>query len=162
MSFHGWNTVWAITWGTRCSVMFIRIKTSSTEEGMQALRSAQVCGVLRLRHGNRSWSRPLESMLVLGLYQHVSEPSQKRLSKVFIQQSVMPHQRLSKRHSLFEFPEKIKILYLFGTHAYRTERPVPKRFGTTTCTVTPLIETHKRKSKDHMSTSSLPFGTCPL
>ncbi len=37
-------------------------------------------GASRLRNGNRSWSRPLESMLVLGLYQHFSEsePSQKR------------------------------------------------------------------------------------
>ncbi len=72
------------------------------------LRSAQVCGVSRLRHENRSWSRPLEPMLVLGLYQHVSEPSQKRLSEAFTQRSVIPHQRLSKRHLLFEFPEKRK------------------------------------------------------
>uniref|UniRef100_A0A671PLJ8 Prolyl endopeptidase n=1 Tax=Sinocyclocheilus anshuiensis TaxID=1608454 RepID=A0A671PLJ8_9TELE len=42
------------------------------------------------------------------IYPHVSEPSQKRLSKVFIQRSVMPHQRLSKRHLLFEFPEAKK------------------------------------------------------
>ncbi len=28
-SFCGWNTDWAITWGMRCSVMFIRVKTSS-------------------------------------------------------------------------------------------------------------------------------------
>ncbi len=96
-----------------------------------ALRSAiteQVCGVSRLRHGIRSCSRPLESMLVLGLYQHVSELSQKRLSKAFIQWSVIPHQRLSKRHLLFDFPEKKK---------YRNERPIPKRFGTNT----PLIFT---------------------
>ncbi len=32
---------------------------------------------------------PLKSMLMLGLYQHVSEPSQKRLSKAFIQWSVI-------------------------------------------------------------------------
>ncbi len=98
-----------------------------------------ICGVLRLRHGNRSWSRPLESKLVLGLYQHVSEPSQKRLSKAFIQRSVMPHQRLRKRHLLFEFPEKKKkkniYIYIYTvlvryTYAYRTKN---------TCTVTPLI-----------------------
>ncbi len=59
---------------------------------------------------NRSWSRPLESMLVSGLYQHVSESSQKRLCNAFIQQSVMPLQRLSKRQLLFEFPGKKKIL----------------------------------------------------
>ncbi len=32
---------------------------------------------------------PLKSMLMLGLYQHISEPSQKRLSKAFIQWSVI-------------------------------------------------------------------------
>ncbi len=31
------------------------------------------------------------------LYQHVSEPSQKQLSKAFVQRSVRQHQRLSKR-----------------------------------------------------------------
>ncbi len=79
-----------------------------------------------LRHGNRSWSRPLESMLVLGLYQHVSEPSQKRLSKAFIQRSVMPHQRLVKTAFIilnFLKKKKKEILYSFGTHASRTERP---------------------------------------
>ncbi len=76
--------------------------------------------------------------LVLGLYQHVSELSQKQLSKAFIQRSVMPHQRMSKRLLLFEFPEK-RILYLFGTHAYRTKKPVAKWFGTNTSTVTSLI-----------------------
>ncbi len=30
-------------------------------------------------------------------------------------------------------------LYSFGTSAYRTERPIPKRFGTYTCNVTPQI-----------------------
>ncbi len=68
---------------------------------------------------------------------------QKRLSKAFIQPSLMPHQRLSKQHLLFEFPEKTnKHLYSFSTHAYWTERPGPKRFSTNVCTVTPLIHTH--------------------
>ncbi len=42
-----------------------------------------------------------------------------RLSKAFIQRSVMPHQRQSKHHLLFDHPEeKTKtILYSFGTHA---------------------------------------------
>ncbi len=77
MSFRGWNTDWAITWGMRCSVMFIRVKTSSKEEGMIAFTRGR-------------------SSQCLGLYQHVSEASQKWLSKAFIQRSVMPHQRLSK------------------------------------------------------------------
>ncbi len=45
---------------------------------------------------------------------------------------------MSKRHLLSEFPEK-KWNDLFGTHAYRTKRPIPKIFSTNMCTVTPLI-----------------------
>ncbi len=93
-----------------------------------ALCSSQVCGASRFRHGNLSWSRPLESMLVLGLYQRVSEPSQKWLSKAFIQRSVMPHQRLSKRHLLFEFPEKINTVFVWDTC-------VQNRKKSNTCTV---------------------------
>ncbi len=47
MSFRGWNTDWAITRGMRCSVMFIRVKTSSTEEGMMAFTRAPLCTSLR-------------------------------------------------------------------------------------------------------------------
>ncbi len=65
-----------------------------------------------------------------------------RLSKVFIQRSVMPHQRLSKSHLLFEFPGKIKILYSFCKHAYWTERPVLKWFGINMRTITPIIYMH--------------------
>ncbi len=110
--------------------MFSHVNSRSKEEGMiEFTRSS-----LRLRHGNRSWSRPLESMLVLGLYQHVSEPYQKRLCKALIQRSVMPRQRMSKCHLLFEFTENIKKYWI---HAYWTKRPVSKRFGLNTCTVTP-------------------------
>ncbi len=124
-------------WDVRSCLFALKLVVQRKEWSRSlVLRSAQVCGALRLRHGNGSWSWLLESMLVLGLYQHVSEPSQKRLSKAFIQRSVMPHQRLLKWHLLFEFPEEKKKC---NTHAYRTERPVPKWFGTNTCTVTPLI-----------------------
>ncbi len=47
MSFGGWNTDWAITWGMRCSVMFIHVITSSTEEGMIAFTRAPLCTSLR-------------------------------------------------------------------------------------------------------------------
>ncbi len=33
---------------------------------------------------------------------------------------------------------------LFGTHAYQTERPVPKILGRNTCTATPLLYIHFR------------------
>ncbi len=86
-----------------CSVLFIHIKTSSTEEVMIAFtRAIAALHKSVVRNGSDM------SMLVLGLYQHVSEPSQKWLSKAFIERSVMPYQRLSKRHLLFEFAEKIK------------------------------------------------------
>ncbi len=58
---------------------------------------------------------PLES-IVLGSYQHVSEVSQKWLSKAFIEQTVIPHKRLSKRHLLFEFPEKINKYCIRSEH----------------------------------------------
>ncbi len=93
-----------------------------------ALRSARVCGASRLRHRIQSWSRLLESMLVLGLYQqHVSEASQKRLSEAFIQWSVMPHQRLSKHHLLLEFSEKKKNKYCIRSVHMRTEPKDPYR-----------------------------------
>ncbi len=47
MSFHSWNTDWAITCGMRCSVMFICVKTSSTEEGMIAFTRAPLCTSLQ-------------------------------------------------------------------------------------------------------------------
>ncbi len=54
------------------------------------------------------------------LYQHVSEPSQKRPSKGFIQRSVMPHQRQSKQDLLFKFPEK-KCKYCISSVHMRTK-----------------------------------------
>ncbi len=115
MSFRGWNTDCVITWGMRCSVMFIRVITSSTEEGMIAFSRTLLCS--SLRHVTAQTQEPeliaaLELMLVSGLYQHISELSQKRLSKAFIQWSVMPHQRLSKWHLLFEFPEEKKNVFV--------------------------------------------------
>ncbi len=63
-------------WDVQSCLFTLKLVVQKTEWLRSlALCSAQVCGASRLRHGNRSWSRPLESMLVLGLYQHVSEPS---------------------------------------------------------------------------------------
>ncbi len=84
MSFHGWNTDWAITWGMRCSVMFILIKISSTKEGVIAFTCAPLCTSLRRVTAQTQEPELIVAalvMLVLGLYQHVSEPSQKRLTK---------------------------------------------------------------------------------
>ncbi len=121
MCFRGWNTeqlheAWDVQ---SCLFMFKLVVRRKEWLRSLAFSSSQVCGTSWFRHGNPSWSRPLESMLVLGLYQRVSEPSQKWLSKAFIQRSVMPHQRLSKRHLLCEFPEEKHLFCIFGTHAYQ-------------------------------------------
>ncbi len=108
MSFRGWNTYWVITRGMRCSVMFIHVKMSSTEEGMMAFTRARVTA----QNGNRSWSRLLESMLVLGLYQNRPRSGS---------------------------PRRLYSDLSWYTHAYRTERPVPKQFDANTCSVTPLV-----------------------
>ncbi len=41
--------------------------------------------------------------------QHISEPSQKRLSEAFIQRSVMLHQRQSKHHDLNLYKKTVPI-----------------------------------------------------
>ncbi len=142
MSFRGWNTDWAITWGMICSVTFICIKTSSIEDRMMALRSGQVCA----RHGSDTGTgadRGRLSQCLCWVYSStflkLNRPRSGSPKWVFIQPYVMPHQRLSKRHLLFEYAEK-KILFSFCTHAYRTERPVPKRFGKNMCTLHPDYE----------------------
>ncbi len=104
---------------------------------------------LKLVVQRKEWSRPLctcmqhitaqtrEPELIaaarvsacVGFILHVSEASQKRLSKTFIQRSVTPHQRLSER------------LSWWNKYVYRTERPVPKIIGMNTCTDTPLLYT---------------------
>ncbi len=147
MSFRGWNTDWAITWGMRCSVLFIRVKTSSIEEGMMAFTHAMLCASLwRITAQTqepeliaaarvnacvgfippaRFWTVPeeaLQGVLYSDLLCHIKDC-----------QNAIYYLNFLKKY--------IYILYSFGTHAYRTERPVPKRFGTNTCTVTPLVMT---------------------
>ncbi len=51
--------------------------------------------------------------------------SQNVKREAFIQRSVTPCQRVPTRHFLSEFPEFF-FNDLFGTCAYRTQRPVPK------------------------------------
>ncbi len=75
MCFRGWNTeqlheAWDVQ---SCLFMFKLVVRRKEWLRSLALCSSQVCGTSRFRHGNLSWSRPLESMLVLGLYQRVSE-----------------------------------------------------------------------------------------
>ncbi len=145
MSFHGWNTDWAITWGMRCSVMFIRVKTSITEEGMIMFTRAPLCTSLRRVTAQTRepeliaaarvnacvgfisahfWSVPEAALQGSDLSCHIKD----------CQNAIYYLNFLGKKINK-------KILYSFGTHAYRTERPLPKRFGMNTCTVTPLIDT---------------------
>ncbi len=50
------------------------------------------------------------------------------------------------------------MLYLFGTHAYWTERPVPKIISANTCTVTPLAAVRNCLRKQR--SRHLHCGTC--
>ncbi len=114
--FRGWNTNWAITWGMRCSVMFIRAKRKEWSCSLSAAdrgRSNQcLCLVYTSTFLNRPKSFPMRLYSNLSCY-------------------IKDYQN---GNYCFNFLEK-KILYSFGTYAYRTERPVWKRFGTNTCTV---------------------------
>ncbi len=144
MSFCGWNTDWAITWGMRCSVMFVCVKNSSTEEGMIAFTRAPLCTSLQRIMAQTREPELIAAalvMLVLGLYQHVYEPSRSGSPRRLYSDLSCHIKDCQNAIYYLNFLKKIykKILYPFGTHASRTERPVPKRFGTNMFTVTPLI-----------------------
>ncbi len=119
-----------------CSVMFIGVKTSSKEEGMIAFTRALLCTSLwRVTAQTREpeliaaarvnacvgfiparfWTVPEAALQ--GVYTAICHATSKTVKTPFI------------------IWIKKKILYSFGTHEYRTERPVLKRFGTNTCTV---------------------------
>ncbi len=134
MSFCGWNTDWAITWGMRCSAMFIRVKTSSKEEGMIAFTRAPVChhwtSLRRVTAQTRDpelfaaarvnarvrfiparfWTVPEAALQ--GVYTVICHPTSKTVKTAF-------------------------IIWFSWKKKYRNERPIPKRFGTNT----PLIFT---------------------
>ncbi len=115
-----------------CSSFLLQLSSvSHTEEGMIVpSRSALLKSAARHgSDGNRSWSRTLESMLVLGLYQHVSErPWSGSPSHLY---SDLPcHKDWQNIIYYFNFQKK----KLFVRYAC-----IPNRFGTNTCTVTPLI-----------------------
>ncbi len=76
--------------------MFIHVKTSSSEEGLMEFTRAPL---------GTGGDRGRSSQCLCWVY---TSTFLKRLSKAFIQRSVMPHQRLSKHHLLFKFPEKLK------------------------------------------------------
>ncbi len=123
-------------WGMRCSVMFIRVKTISAKEGMIAFTLAP------RRITAQTWEPKLIAAARVNACVGFIPPA-RFWSKPFIQRSVMPHQRLSKRHLLFEIPVVKKNVNVFVR--YTTERPVPKRLGTNTCTVTPLLSNNNIK-----------------
>ncbi len=119
------------------------LKLVATEEGMMA----QVCGASRLRHRNRSWSQPLESMLVFipARFWTVPEAALQAVYTVFCHAT---SKTVKTPFIIWISWKKIYILYLFGTHAYRTKRPVSKRLCMNVCTVTPLV-TSKKKTIPH-------------
>ncbi len=66
MSFHGWNTERLHeAWDVQTCLFALKLVVQKEEWSCWSFMiSAQVCGASRLRHGNRSWSQPLESMRV--------------------------------------------------------------------------------------------------
>ncbi len=118
MFFRGWNTDWAITWGMRCLVMFICIKTSS--KGIIAFTRAPLCTSLRRVTAQtrepeliaaawvnacvgfipaRFWTVPEAALQ--GVYTAICHAT-KTVKTAFIINTIL-------------------ILYSFGTHVYRTE-----------------------------------------
>ncbi len=123
MSFCGWNTDWAITWGMRCSVMFIRVKTSSTEEGMITFTHALLCTSLRCIYGSDTGTgadRGRSSQCLCwvseaaprGVYTAICHATSKTVKTPF-------------------------VIWI----SWKKLNKVPKRFVTNTCTVTPLVLT---------------------
>ncbi len=142
MSFQGWNTDWAITWDMRCSVMFIHVKTSSIEEGMIAFTRTPLC--TSLRHVTAQTREPeLISATRVNACVYTStflnRPRSGSPRRLYSDLSCHIKHCQNGTYYLNFLKEEKKKMYSFSTHAYRTERPVPKRFGTNTCTVTPLI-----------------------
>ncbi len=75
------NTDWAITWGMRCSVMFISLTLVVQRKEWSFTR---VCGALRLRHGNRSWSRPARVNACVGFIPAICHATSKTVKTAFI------------------------------------------------------------------------------
>ncbi len=101
-----------------------------------ALLPAQVCGASRLRHWNRSWSRLLESMLVLGLGTFLNRPRSGSPRRLYSDLSCHIKDCQNAIYYLNFLKNKIKYC-IRSVHVYRTERPVPKRFGKNMCTLHP-------------------------
>ncbi len=91
-----------------------------------ALCSAQVCGASRLRHRNRSWSWPLKSMLVY-TSTFLKRPRSGFPRRLYSDLSCLSW--LSKRHLLFELPEKINKKYCIRSVHVRTEPKDPYQNG---------------------------------
>ncbi len=152
MSFHGWNTDWAITWGMRCSVMFILIKISSTKEGVIAFTCAPLCTSLRRVTAQTQEPELIVAalvMLVLGLYQHVSEPSQKRLTKA-LYSDLSCHIKDCQNGIYLNFLKK--YIYCISSVHMRTESQDPYRNGSVRIWVPlhPYLRVSKSWGKFHL------------
>ncbi len=152
MSFRGWNTDWVITWGMRCSVMFIRVKTSSrpTEEGMMAFTRAPLCSSLQCITAQTRepeliavarvnacvgfipacfWTVP--EVALRGVYIAICHATSKTVRTPFI-------------ISISWQGKKYKINTVFVRYTCVPNRKTcTETFGTNTCTYTPLITGNK-------------------
>ncbi len=117
MSFCGWNTNWVIMRGMRCYSCLFRVKTSSKEEGMIALR-ATVRTEAFIQRSVVPHQRRQNGIYCLNFLKEIDLIWKMRLcflSKVTIYKTGS-FQGSSTRVVV------ITMLYLFGTHACQTER----------------------------------------
>ncbi len=138
MSFRGWNTDWGITWGMRCSGMFIHVKTSSTEEGMMAFIRAPLCGLRRVPVHTRELELIAAARVnaCVGFIQHVSEPSSGSPKRLYSDLSCHIKDSQNTIYYLIILKKKLKQYCVCLVHM---------RNRKTLCTVTPLIYIYKYK-----------------
>ncbi len=115
-----------------CDVqLFIGVKTSSTEEGMIAFTRALLC--MSLRHGSdmgtgADCGRSSQCLCWVYPSTFLNRPRSGSPRRLYSNLSCHIKDCQNAICSLNFLRGKTK-LYSFGTHAYQTERPVPKRFG---------------------------------
>ncbi len=143
----------SMRWGMRLSVMFIRVKTSSTEEGMIAFTRLHKSAARHGSHTGTGADCGCSSQCLCWVYTRLPARFW-TVPEVALQcvYTLICHATSKTVKTDFLFilifsEKKIYILYSFGTHAYRSERPVPKRFGTNMCTVTPLVNVNIKTTK---------------
>ncbi len=144
-NLRGWNTDWAITWGTRCSVMFICVKTKVKRKEWSrslAFRSAiKARHESAARHGSDTGTGAARGRSTQCLCWVYTSTFLKHPRSGFqgIKTAICHATSKTVKNSIYylnllERKKKKKYCSLFVPYTC-----VPKQFGTNTCTVTPLV-----------------------